>query len=61
MKAHFKEVDLHKIQLYKKKAKSNKKKMIHQRIHLKKKEKIQFNLIKGMMEKLWKWNQRKTN
>ena len=51
MKAHSKEVALHKIQLSKKKVKLNKKKQILKIIHLIKKEKIQFKLIKERIKK----------
>jgi len=51
MKAHSKGVALHKIQLSKKKVKLNKKKQILKIIHLIKKEKIQFKLIKERIKK----------
>ena len=51
MKVHFKVAALHKIQLSKKKVKLNKKKQILKIIHLIKKEKIQFKLIKERIKK----------
>lgn len=51
MKALSKGVVLHKIQLSKKKVKLNKKKQILKIIHLIKKEKIQYKLIKERIKK----------
>jgi hypothetical protein len=51
MKALSKAVVLHKIQLSKKKVKLNKKKQILKIIHLIKKEKIQYKLIKERIKK----------